>query len=104
MIVSSDAHREWQEDAAWQLKIQMTQKDLETIDCKINLAVKIFKTSIAEFDLSNAIQSIEDALEMAGVIKNDNLIYSFDGSEKIIHAEADGAMIEISRYKRKEKT
>lgn len=98
IIVSSDAHRKWQEDAAWQLKIQKEEQGLETIDCKINLAVIINKESISEFDLSNAIQSIEDALEMAGVIKNDNLIYSFDGSRKILNAPADGAIIEISHF------
>lgn len=98
IIISSDAHRKWQEDAAWQLKIQKEEQGLETIDCEINLAVIINKRSNAEFDLSNAIQSIEDALEMAGVIKNDNLIYSFDGSRKIIGAPGDGAIIEISHF------
>ena len=100
IIVSSDAHRKWQEDAAWQLKFQKEEKGLETIDYKINLAATIMKISIAEFDLSNAIQSIEDALEMAGVIKNDNLIYSFNGSGKMLGAPANGATIKISRFKR----
>lgn len=101
IIISSDIHREWQESASWELKVQKEEKGLEKIDYKINLGVVIMKKSRAEFDLSNAIQSIEDALELAGVIENDNLIYSFDGSGKILGAPADGAVIKISRFKRK---
>lgn len=102
-IISSDIHQKWQEDAAWQLKIQKEEQGLETIDYKVNLAVKILKTSIAEFDLSNHIQSIEDALQLAGVIKNDNLIYSFDGSRKILGTCCpDGAVIEITHFKEDE--
>jgi len=47
-------------------------------------------------DLSNLIQGVEDSLQSEGVIKDDKLIESYDGTRRIYHA--DELKIEVFIY------
>ena len=64
----------------------------------INLCVRFyFKDRQAEPDLSNLYHGVEDMLQSCGVIENDKLIVSHDGSRKIFGEEAK-TEIEIWRF------
>jgi Holliday junction resolvase RusA-like endonuclease len=49
-------------------------------------------------DLSNLYELPQDCLQSAGIIKNDRLIHSHDGSRKVLSAETS-LVIEIYRFK-----
>lgn len=51
-----------------------------------------------EFDLSNAVQGLEDILQKIGIIEDDKLIYSLDGSRKIFGADRFYTEIEITAH------
>jgi Holliday junction resolvase RusA-like endonuclease len=71
----------------------------EAIDFPINIAFKFyFKDHAHEPDLSNAYQGLEDLLQLSGVIKNDKLIYSHDGSRKIFGDKNERIEITITRF------
>lgn len=64
---------------------------LETIECDVNVSFQFFYPMRSFFtkknirnaklaDLSNLIQGPEDALQKAGILKNDNIICSLDNS------------------------
>jgi Holliday junction resolvase RusA-like endonuclease len=88
-------YKEWENRAAQELMIQKSEMNIKIFTADINLKVYIFRKGYKLFDLSNAIQSIEDALQKAKIIKNDSIIYSFDGSRKISGANFNGAVIWI---------
>lgn len=49
-------------------------------------------------DLSNLIQGPEDALQKAGIIQNDNLIESYDGTRRVTDADETKLIIELYRF------
>ncbi|XGC82056.1 RusA family crossover junction endodeoxyribonuclease [Bdellovibrio bacteriovorus] len=68
------------------------------IDFPVRLTCKFyFKDHMHEPDLSNAYQGIEDLLQQLHVLKDDKLIYSHDGSEKIFGEEKERVEITLSR-------
>lgn len=70
-----------------------------TIDFPVNLkAVFYFKDHQNEADLSNLYGGIEDILEDAGVLANDKLIYSHNGSAKRFGEGEPRCEIEITKY------
>ena len=73
-------------------------KKIDTIDHPVNLSVKCYyKNHQHEQDLENIISSVSDVLEDCGVIKNDKLFYSYNGSLKIFGSELEHIEIEITR-------
>jgi Holliday junction resolvase RusA-like endonuclease len=73
-------------------------KTLETIDYPVNLEVRCYFVNHAhEQDLENVISSVADVLEDVGVISNDKLFHSYDGSRKIFGAETDYLEIKITK-------
>lgn len=70
----------------------------EPVSSPVNLKLVIhFKNHQNEPDLSNSYQGIEDCLEDCGVITNDKLIYSHNGSEKIFGAKEDWFEVELTK-------
>jgi Holliday junction resolvase RusA-like endonuclease len=95
----SDKYREWEERAAEELAVQKYENDLDTLMNPVQLCAKITwlwsgRGNVP--DLSNVIQSIEDALQRARVIDNDRQIVSLDGSRlNIITSGEPGVVIHL---------
>lgn len=84
-IATSDRFTSW---AAFAKVFIDRARSSETFDGHVHLKVLFYlKNHQHEPDLSNALQGIEDLLQKCGVIKNDKLIVSLDGSRKIFDPE-----------------
>lgn len=95
-VAPSVEYQEWEKDAAKQLMCQRTTLDAEfPITCQIQVKFTIYRHGFHEPDLSNLIQSCEDALQKGGVIKNDSLIKSLDGSRSYLGVVESEARAEI---------
>jgi Holliday junction resolvase RusA-like endonuclease len=95
-------YRDWEKGATKELMIQRLEQNLETITQRVNVSFLIFyfrhpTRRWQEPDLSNLIQSCEDAMVKAGILKDDSLIVGFDGSTKcpVKTKESAGAMIRV---------
>jgi len=99
-ITTSDNYKAWAKSAA----LQLLQSKTETLAAlpisePINLkCVFHFPNHHGEADLSNLFQGIEDLLEELGIIKNDKLIYSLDGSRKVFGSKEFITQIEITKF------
>ncbi len=94
-ISTSDLFKKWSIFAA--CHINRSKKNV-TIDYPCNLSVKAYyKNKQHSQDLDNVIASVCDVLEDCGVIKNDNLFYSYDGSKKVYDSDQEYITIEITR-------
>jgi Holliday junction resolvase RusA-like endonuclease len=80
--VASDSFEQWACDAS--VHIKMAARGMKPISFPV-VATMIFRfpDHRGEPDLSNAYQGVEDLLQEMGVIENDRLIYSHDGSRKV---------------------
>ena len=95
IIAPSAAYLEWENLAILQLMHQMNHQGIETITKPVHVKFLIYRAGKARVDLSNLIQSCEDALERAGIIENDFQIESLDGSRRIIGVKPGDAKAEI---------
>jgi len=97
----SSKYTKWERAVAKELMVQKFEKGVPKIEDRVNVCFVIFylKRGGQEPDLSNLIQSCEDALVAGGVLKDDKLIVGFDGSTKIPvkTKESLGAVIRIRR-------
>lgn len=93
-------YRAWEIGVAKELMVQRIEQGLETITQRVNVSFLIFylqKPGKQEPDLSNLIQSVEDAMVVAGILQDDKLIVGFDGSTKcpVKTKESAGAIIRV---------
>ena len=83
-IAPDDEYQAWERDAAKQLMIQKSELGLvEALKYPLHVKCLIYRSGTGRTDLTNLIQSCEDALEAGAVISNDFLIESTDGSRRI---------------------
>lgn len=75
-LLPSAAHETWAHSAVRQLR---QQKCMSLIESPVSVAAVFFRERNVG-DLVNYMQALADALEKAGVITNDRLIVSWDGS------------------------
>lgn len=100
-IRSSNKAQLCESQLAWKLaRLKKLTPNQLAISCPINLQcvfhykkTKSGKPTKRVADLSNLLQGPEDALQKAGIILNDKLIESFDGTRRIY--DADKTMLEI---------
>jgi len=102
-IAPDDEYQAWELDAAKQLMIQKSELGLiEALDYPLDVRFLIYRSGTGRADLTNLIQSCEDALEKGGVISNDYLIESTDRSRRIPVSEGEERIeIEIHPFKEK---
>jgi len=81
-------YAKWEKDAIEQLFLQRTAKGEGEITDDVGVTIVIYRGSNRKVDLSNAIQGVEDALQGARIIANDNQIRSLDGSA--VYYKKDG--------------
>ena len=74
----------------WQLKTQWKQEAITKMP--VNMTALIYREKNVG-DALNYLEAIADALERAGVVKNDRLIVSFDGSRLL--KDADRPRVEV---------
>jgi Holliday junction resolvase RusA-like endonuclease len=68
------------------------------IDTPIQASFRFyFNNHQAEADLSNLLEGPADLLKESGIIKDDSLIHSFDGSRKVF-GKGEGLIIELYEY------
>jgi len=95
IIAPSKACLEWENLAILQLMHQMNYQGLETITAPVHCKILVYRATKIRADRLNLYQSVEDALERAGVIENDFLIESHDGSRVYYGVKIDEARAEI---------
>jgi len=95
-IAPSKEYQKWEADAAKQLMCQRVAMEYEfPVTCQIQVKFTIYRHGFREPDLSNLIQSCEDALQKGGIIKNDSLIRGVDGSRQYPGTVESQARVEI---------
>jgi Holliday junction resolvase RusA-like endonuclease len=80
-------YQQWENNAVLQLQAQKNQRKPYVdypLKGRLNLSCVIYRRHQYQPDLSNLIQSVEDALERAGIIENDKYIESLDGSRRVL--------------------
>lgn len=83
-IAPDDEYQAWELDAAKQLMCQKVELGMmEALTHPVHVKFLIYRSGVGRADLTNLIQSCEDALEKGAVILNDYLIESTDGSRRI---------------------
>lgn len=81
-ISTSAEGRKWQQDC--ELQIRMQWKSKRTYEGAVSAEMKFYMPTNRRCDLSNLLESIQDALTKTGVIKDDSQIHSLDGSRKFV--------------------
>jgi Holliday junction resolvase RusA-like endonuclease len=76
----------------------LSQKKGPTIDYPISIMFLFYRNNKRKVDLSNLYEFPQDILEGAGIITNDNLIESHDGSRKLHDKESPRTEIYIKKY------
>ena len=97
-IAPDSDYREWENRAALIMRIQKEKASLETIRQDVIFEAIIFRKGMRRLDLSNSLQSLEDAAQKAGIIKNDSQIRNHGNSMQIFDQNFDGAFIEIRDF------
>lgn len=93
-ITSSKDFKGWAVYASCHM---IRSKKVETIDYPINVSVKMYYSNKKhQQDVDNVLASVFDVLQDCAIIKNDNLIYSVDGTRKIYDSESEYIEIEIT--------
>lgn len=99
-ITTSKNYKIWEKQATLQL-LQLKARAFGVLPIRIPLNISFkfhFPTHQWEADLSNLIQGPEDILQKTGIIEDDKLIYSLDGSRKIFGADRFYTEIEITAH------
>jgi len=81
--------------AAYELIDQKNRLRLVMIDFPVTVKFSFYLPTRTTPDLSNLYQLPEDALERAGILENDRLIFSHDGSRRFIDTANPRTEIEI---------
>lgn len=98
MSLPSKKYSQFEKELKTVIALAMIDQGIqEPINVPVNLKLVIhFKNHQNEPDLSNSYQGIEDCLEDCGVLVNDKLIYSHDGSAKVFGAKEDWFEVELT--------
>jgi len=94
-IIPNKKYNEWIHTTIRQLKDQKEEKQFETINEPVTVKCLVYRLTKRKIDLTNMLQSVHDALEAAGIIKDDFLIESIDGSRRTLGVEKGEERTEI---------
>ncbi len=92
-VMQSSQHNDWAKDAVRQLKAQWTAPP---IDYLVNMSCVVYRKTAAG-DLLNFLSAVSDALEAAGVVKNDRLVVGLDGCRLDKDAASPRVWISLNR-------
>jgi len=94
-MYTSSAYELWESDVSTALSVQRLESEYPCVDYECWARILIYRQYNRIADLSNLIQSIEDALQRAGCIENDRLIRSLDGSRVYHGVNGNEARFEV---------
>lgn len=88
-VIYNQRYVEWRKSAILQLKHQLNEIQPISFKEPVNLSLKFyFENKQGQADLSNLVEGIADVLEELGVIENDKLVCSLNGTSKHFGEEA----------------
>jgi Holliday junction resolvase RusA-like endonuclease len=93
--VPSASYRRWMTLAKKQVASQLAGVAGLPIESPVHLEVLAYRHTKRKIDLSNIYAAVEDMLQKYGVLKDDDLVQSHDGSRKILGVLEDDARVEI---------
>jgi len=97
-------YKDWQESVKGQFWLQRTQymasmlEIWQPISEPVTVEFLFFIEGHGKFDLSNLYQGYEDAMVQAGILADDSLIMSHDGSRKYLGHKNGRALIKIKPF------
>lgn len=99
--VPSLAHEQWEAVAVAQLVRQYREwaRGLPMgtpIDFPVNMKALVYRERAGRADLINFLSAVSDALERAGVLVDDRLVASLDGSRLLLDRERPRVEIELT--------
>lgn len=97
-VYKKPAVRQWQKDTISYIKREWKNK--ATLTSEIELRIEFTAKDHRKWDIDNRIKALQDCLERAGVIKNDNQIESLKVRRK--YGEKEQTRIEILEYENAE--
>jgi len=89
-------YEKWESDVSTALSVQRLESEYPCVDYECWARILIYRQYNRIADLSNLIQSVEDALQRAGCIENDRLIRSLDGSRVYHGVNGTEARFEVT--------
>ena len=98
MLIPNKKYNEWIHTAKKQLKDQKADKDFTLIDKPVSVKCIVYRLTKRKIDLVNLLQSVHDALTEAGILKDDFLIESVDGSRRVLGVDKGEERCEIFIY------
>ena len=88
--------RQWQEDAAWIMRIDWGKKP--PYEGRVYVEVLVYSLRPESFDADNRLKTAQDAIQMAGVIRDDRQA-ARSAVEKIETAGEEKTVIEVWAWK-----
>ena len=95
ILLPNKKYVEWEDGAIYQLQTQKAALRAPTITEPVNVASIIYRLTKRRIDLTNLHQSIHDVLERAGILENDFLVETTNGSRRILGVEKGQERVEI---------
>ena len=95
ILLPNKKYVEWEKGAIYQLEAQKEKLNLQTIEEPVNVASVIYRLTKRRVDGTNLRQSVHDVLERAGILKNDFLIETTNGSRRILGVEKGQERVDI---------
>ncbi|MHB8053640.1 MAG: RusA family crossover junction endodeoxyribonuclease [Candidatus Aminicenantales bacterium] len=93
--VPSKSYRRWIALAKPQVMAQKRGVPGLPIDYPVRLKILAYRHTKRKIDLSNIYAAVEDMLQKYGVLQDDALVESHDGSRKMLGVPEDEARVEI---------
>lgn len=100
LSIPSNAFLRWQ--AQVQPQMEHAARGHRPIDRRVNVKALIYRDAAYHGDVSGYINAIGDALEVAGVVDNDELIRSWDGTRRRLDRENPRVEITITPFDEEE--
>lgn len=95
--VPSKSYRRWMTLAKRQVQVQVPAYLFRLpITDPVHLKVLAYRHTKRKIDLSNIYAAVEDMLQKYGILKDDALVESHDGSRKFYGVPAEMARVEIT--------
>lgn len=93
-IIPSEKYKEYETDALW-----FIPKIKEPIDFPVNVKCIFYMSTNRQCDLTNHLESIDDVMVKAGLLKDDNykILASHDGSRVMVDKNNPRTEVEITR-------
>jgi Holliday junction resolvase RusA-like endonuclease len=94
LLIPAKGYSRWLRAARPQVKAQ-TRGALLPFTTPVSVKAVAYRWTRRKIDLANILSAVDDMLEACGVLADDALVESHDGSRKILGVPKDEARVEI---------